>query len=280
MEIQYRITNEKLDAWKSWLLEQEKSRCTVEKYLRDVQALCRFLPEHNTVTKAAMIAWKEHLKSRYTVRSVNSMLVAANNFLSFCGWDSLRVKTCKFQREVYSDPSKELTKGEYLRLLKAAQGNPRLRLLLETICATGIRVSELQFFTVEAVKRGKIMVNCKNKTRNILVPGSLRKKLMQYTRANGIHSGVVFRTRSGRPLNRSNIWAEMKNLCRKAQVSKSKVFPHNLRKLFARSFYDLDKDIAKLADVLGHSSIETTRIYIVTTGSEHMRRIEELGLVV
>ena len=172
-----------------------------------------------------------------------------------------------------------MSKAEYLRLLAAAENQPRLRLILETICGTGIRVSELHYFTVEGVSRGRISVRCKNKTRIILLPGKLRDLLLAYAKKIGIRSGQIFVTRNGKPLNRSNIWAQMKALCEKARVKAGKVFPHNLRKLFARTFYQLEKDIAKLADILGHSSVNTTRIYIMSTGTEHRRKIERLGLV-
>lgn len=280
----YLITEGLMEEWRVHLLEQEKSACTIEKYLRDIRKLFSFLPwvnaEEKEISKALMIAWKEKLKSRYAVRSVNSMLVAANCFLSFMGWYELRVKTMNCQRETYCEADRELTKSEYLRLVKAAEGNRRLQLILETICATGIRVSELQYFTVEAVRRGRVTITLKNKTRNILVPGSLKKLLLNYCRERKITNGAVFCTKSGKPLNRSNIWSDMKKLCRRAKVDPKKVFPHNLRKLFARTFYGIEKDIAKLADLLGHSSIETTRIYIVSTGREHLRKIERLGLVV
>ena len=190
------------------------------------------------------------------------------------------MKHIKQQRVTYCTEEKELTKGEYLRLLQAANNRPQLHLILETICSTGIRISELRFFTVEAARDGVVNVSCKNKNRTILLPGKLRRKLMDYAKKKRIFSGAIFITRNGNPLNRSNIWAQMKSLCEAAGVAASKVFPHNLRKLFARTFYNIEKDIAKLADILGHSSIDTTRIYIMTTSGEHLKKIERLGLVV
>ena len=216
----------------------------------------------------------------YAVRSINSMLASLNSLLTFLGWAECKVKSITQQKQVYCAEEKELTKAEYMRLLDAAKNNRQLQLVMEAICSTGIRVSELRFFTVEAVQQGEVVVNCKGKTRTILIPGKLRKLLLDYAKKEKIRSGVIFITRNGRPLNRSCIWAQMKALCVEAGVNPSKVFPHNLRKLFARTFYGIEKDIAKLADILGHSSIDTTRIYIMTTGTEHRKKIERLGLVV
>ena len=190
-----------------------------------------------------------------------------------------KVKNLRCQRRTYCSEEKELTKAEYLRLLEAAKKNKRLHLILQTICGTGIRISELKYFTVEAVRKGEIVVRCKSKIRTILIPSKLKKLLINYTKQQKIKSGAIFVSRNGNPLDRSNIWTQMKRLCEKAKVNPSKVFPHNLRKLFARTFYSIEKDIAKLADILGHGSIETTRIYIMTTGHEHRRKIEKLGLV-
>lgn len=262
------------------LARAEKSRATREKYVRDVRAFHGFA-EGRPVTKERVREWKEALVEKgYAVRSVNSMLASLNSFLAFMGWEDCSVKNLRIQRQTYCGEEQELTKEEYLRLLDAAEGDERLRMLLETICGTGIRVSELQFFTVEAARRGQIDIRNKGKTRMILIPDRLRKKLLAYAKKRKIKNGVLFRTRSGKPLDRSNIWSQMKRLCQAAGVSSGKVFPHNLRKLFARLFYGVAKDIAKLADVLGHSSINTTRIYIMTTGSEHRRQLDMLGVVV
>lgn len=261
------------------LREEEKSRITIEKYLRDVRSFARYLGGQH-ITKDAVITYKQQLLNQgYALRSVNSMLAAVNNFLTFCGLTDCRVRLCRMQREIYQRAERELSRAEYLRLLRAAEGDRRLWLLMQTICSTGIRVSELNYFTVEAVRRGEVSVACKNKSRKILLPGKLQKLLLRYARAIGITGGVIFRTRNGKPLDRSNIWAAMKRLCARAKIDPGKVFPHNLRKLFARTFYDLEKDIAKLADVLGHSSINTTRIYIMTTGQEHRRQLERLRLL-
>jgi len=268
-----------LNAFREHLIREEKSPATVEKYLRDAGMFLAFssgLP----VTKEHTVAYKQCLQERgYAIRSINSMLVSLNSLLQFLGWSDCRVKTLRCQRQTYCPEEKELTKTEYLRLLEASKNQEQLNLVFQTICSTGIRVSELKFFTFEAVRRGTVTVLCKNKTRTILVPGKLKKLLLQYARKKGITTGAVFITRRGNPLDRSNLWARMKRLCRTAGVNPAKVFPHNLRKLFARTFYKIEKDIAKLADILGHSNIETTRIYIMTTGIEHRRKIEQLNLL-
>lgn len=262
------------------LIREEKSTATCEKYLRDVRCFARFAGER-AVTKEIVVAWKKELIAQgYAVRSVNSMLASVNSFLGFLGWHECKVKNIRLQRQTYCTEDKELTKAEYLRLLSASKTNEQYNLVLQTICGTGIRVSELRYFTVEAVQSGEITVSCKSKTRTILVPGKLKKQLMNYARQRNIHSSAVFLGKSGKPLDRSCIWRQMKQLCKAAGVKESKVFPHNLRKLFARTFYGIEKDIAKLADILGHSSINTTRIYIMTTGTEHRRKIERLGLVI
>lgn len=274
------LTGVQLLDFRTHLLREEKSPVTVEKYLRDASAFVGWL-NGQPVSKERVVAYKQRLTEQgYKVRSINSMLASINSFLAFAGASEYRVKTVRTQRSAYCSPEKELTKEEYLRLLEAARNSPRLHLLLQTICGTGIRVSELQYFTVEAAAAGEVTVRCKSKTRTILIPGKLRKLLLAFCEREKIASGAIFITRSGRPLDRSNIWAQMKKLCAVANVAASKVFPHNLRKLFARTFYSLDKDIAKLADLLGHGSIETTRIYLMTTGLEHQRELERMGLVV
>ena len=279
--MQNRILSEKdIETFPNHLLQEEKSTATMEKYLRDVRAFLVFSGQA-AITKDLVMAYKQALlEKNYAVRSINSMLASLNSLLDFLGWGDCKVKSLKIQRQTYCAEEKELTKAEYLRLLEASRNQPQLNLIMQTICGTGIRVSELKYFTVETVRRGEIVVSCKSKTRTILLPGKLKKLLLEYAKKNKIQSGAVFVTRNGKPVNRSNIWAQMKRLCEIAGVKPSKVFPHNLRKLFARTFYGIEKDIAKLADILGHSSINTTRIYIMTTGTEHRRKIERLGLVV
>lgn len=262
------------------LILEEKSPATVEKYLRDIRAFAVYM-RGEVVRKAAVIDYKKLLQKKYAVRSVNSTLASINGLFSFLGWHELRVKTVKLQRQVFSPEEKELTRAEYMRLCRTAEqrGNKRLSLILQTICGTGIRVSELQHITVEAARCGEATVSCKGKTRSVFIVKELKQKLLRYAAEQGIRSGMIFVTRTGRAVSRTNIWREMKSLCREAGVNPEKVFPHNLRHLFARVFYSIDKDIAKLSDVLGHSSINTTRLYIISTGIEHRRRMETMRLI-
>ena len=274
------ISKDDIRGFSQHLEHDEKSQATVDKYHRDVIALWNFVGGE-TLTKDIVMAYKRHLIDRdYAVSSINSMLASVNAFLEYLGLQEYKVKNIRTQRKTYCTEDKELSKAEYLRLLEASKNNEQLNLVIQTICGTGIRVSELQYFTVETIRIGQVTVACKNKTRIILVPGKLRNLLLNYAKRKRITSGTIFVTRSGAPLNRSNIWSAMKKLCEAAGVKASKVFPHNLRKLFARTFYGIEKDIAKLADILGHSSINTTRIYIMTTGTEHRRKIERLGLII
>ena len=274
------LSSSHIEQFSAYLLHEEKSEATQKKYLRDLQNFFRYAGDM-PVSKELVLGWKRCLIERgYAVRSINSMLASLNSFLGFLGLPECKSKHIRMQKRVFCVEEKELTKAEYLRLLQASKKDARLNLVLQAICATGIRVSELRFFTVEAVRHGEITVDCKNKTRTILVPGKLKSSLLNYAKQQHIASGPIFVTRTGKPLNRSNIWAAMKKLCASAGVLPSKLFPHNLRKLFARAFYAMEKDIAKLADILGHSSIDTTRIYIMTTAQEHRRQIERLGLVV
>lgn len=273
------LNRQHLHAFSEYLRQEEKSNATCQKYLRDAENLLRFL-NGKPVTREVIAAWKEALvRNGYAARSVNSMLASVNSLLSFLSWQDCRVKNLRLQRQTYCAEGKELTRAEYLRLLNAARKKPRLLLALQTICATGIRVSELQCFTVEAVQRGEVHVACKGKNRTVLLPGKLRNRLLTYARERGIRTGILFTGTRGKAWNRSSIWRQMKALCRSAQVQASKVFPHNLRKLFARTFYAIQKDLAKLADILGHSSINTTRIYIMSTGTEHRRQLEQLNLL-
>lgn len=248
--------------------------------MRDVNAFLAFAKD-KPLERTTVLDYKRAIFEKYSVSSVNSMLAALNSFFAFLKMDGLRVKRYKEQRRVFCEKEKELTKSEYLRLLSAAEGrkNERLSFVLQTICACGIRVSELSFITAEAVKRGEATVNLKGKTRRVFIVNGLRKKLLRYVKAKKIRSGAVFVTRRGKPIDRHSVWREMKGLCRSASVKASKVFPHNLRHLFARQFYSAEKDIVKLADILGHSSVETTRIYVISTGDEHRRRMEGMRLI-
>lgn len=276
------VTKELIDEFKLNLQTEERSQNTVEKYLRDVR---KFMLSVGTceITKEVVVAYKEKLIStKYAIRSINSMLASLNALFTFLGWDDCKVKFIKVQRQMFCPKEKELTKGEYECLVKEAKrlGNERLYLILQTICGTGIRVSELQYITVEAVSTGMVTVLLKGKNRTILIVNALKKKLLNYARRQNILSGAIFVTTNGNVVARSNVWREMKMLCNHTGVDPQKVFPHNLRHLFARSFYNIQKDIAKLADILGHSSIDTTRIYITTTVEEHYRYMEKLRLII
>lgn len=273
------LTQDHLRLFSEYLQSEEKSPATREKYLRDVR---RFMQDtgQTCVTRELVAWWKNDLVRRqYAVRSINSMLASLNSLLHLLGWEDCKVKNIRLQQQIFCTEDRELSKMEYLRLLKAAEQNEQVYLLMQTVCSTGIRISELQYFTVEALHQGWITVHCKNKTRTILVPGVLRKMLTDYSYQRNITAGPIFINSKGKPLDRSSIWRSMKKLCEVAGVMTTKVFPHNLRKLFARSFYELDKDVAKLADILGHSSINTTRIYIMSSGSEHRRKLESLDLL-
>lgn len=263
------------------LQQEERSKGTIEKYRRDLTAFGQFIGEGQVVRKEDVIAYKEALTQRYAVTTVNSVLTVLNGFFAAAKWRELRVKLMKVQRRIFRDQERDLTRKEYFRLLETAEskGKKRLVMIMETICSTGIRISELQFITVEAVHAGLTEVVCKGKRRTILLPKKLRTVLRQYAKEHQILSGSLFITKSGQPLNRSNIWKEMKKLCKEAGVNARKVFPHNLRHLFAKTFYKKDRDLAKLADVLGHSNIETTRLYIMESGSSHERLINCMELI-
>lgn len=275
------ITTETLRSFRAHLVEGERSPATIEKYLRDVGRL-RDCAAGAPICKQLLLDYKARLEQEYAVTSANSMLGAINTYLRFMQWDDLCLRQLRVQKSVYCSDEKELTKEEYTALVRAAEAknDQRLALVLQTICATGIRVSELRHITVEAAQRGEAEVSCKGKSRKIFIVSALQEKLLRYAAQNGVSTGSVFVTRTGKTLDRSNIWREMKTLCQSVGIPHSKVYPHNLRHLFARAFYDEEKDLAKLADVLGHSNINTTRIYIISTGAEHQRRMENLRLIV
>lgn len=276
------LNAETVEQFRRYLEREEKSAATIEKYIRDVRAFSSYI-KTASVTKDAVIGYKQKLlDSGYAIRSVNSMLASLNCLFTFLGRTDLKVKSLKIQTPVFCPEEKELSKAEYERLCRAAEQkhNERLSLILQSICSTGIRVSELRYITAEAVREGKAEVSLKGKTRSVLLPDSLRKKLLRYVRQQGTESGPVFVTRNGKAISRTNIWRDMKSLCEEAGVDPGKVFPHNLRHLFARMFYKLEKDIAKLADVLGHSSVNTTRLYIISSGIEHRHCIEKMQLVI
>ncbi|MBO5924783.1 MAG: tyrosine-type recombinase/integrase [Clostridia bacterium] len=275
------LNQEKLRQFEDYLVCEERSNATIEKYLHDMRTFYEFVGNREVV-KSIVLDYKNALISSHAVTSANSMIAAVNVFFRFCGWYDLFVKQYKIQKSAFCPEEKELSKADYIRLVQASRknGNERLNLIIQTICGTGIRVSELQYITVEAVKKGEAFVNCKGKNRRIFIVEELRKKLLRYIKERGIQSGAIFITKNGKPVSRHNIWRDMKALCKDAGVSPSKVFPHNLRHLFARTFYGIEKDIAKLADILGHTSINTTRIYIITTATEHKRKMENMRLII
>ncbi len=275
------ITRKNVADFKLMLQNDEKSKNTIEKYIRDIGKFVEYVGDRE-VEKTIVLEYKSKLAEIYALSSANSMVAAINTFLKFLGWYDCCVKQFKLQKQIYCSENKELTKSEYFSLVRAAKSknNDRLSLLIQTICSTGIRVGEVQYITVEALYTGEVMVSCKGKTRKVFIVPELCKKLRQYVKKKNITKGSVFTTKNGKPLNRSNVWREMKMLCEDAGVSKSKVYPHNLRHLFARIFYNIEKDIAKLADILGHSNVDTTRIYIMTTGEEHRRKMENMQLVI
>lgn len=274
------ITQELIEKFKNHLVNEEKSEATLEKYIRDISAFLAWLCGQ-AVNKTVVLAYKNFLTENYKPASVNSMLSSINAFFTYNEWCDCRVKSLKIQKQVFASKDKELTKEEYDKLLDAARSkkNERLYLLMQTICSTGIRVSELKFITVAAVSSGVAEIRCKGKFRQVFLPKKLCKILTDYIRERKIKSGAVFISKNGKPLDRSNIWADMKKLCEVAGVSKDKVFPHNLRHLFARTYYSLQKDIVRLADILGHSSVNTTRIYTMEIGDVHRKQIERLGLL-
>lgn len=274
------ITQAKIAAYCAALHSDEKAAGTLEKYRRDLTAFSRWL-DGRIVTKEIAADWKTHLlNSGYAPRTINSMLAALNGFFRFMDWH-IKVRFLKIQRQLFRDTSRELTRAEYDRLLTAARdsGQERLALLMETLCATGIRISELRYITVEAARAGRSTIALKGKIRTILLPSKLCRKLLKHARKQNIAAGEIFLTSSGKGISRRQVWYELKRLCRAAGVESGKVFPHNFRYLFATTFYRVSHDIAKLADVLGHSSIETTRIYLISTGAEHQRQLERLGLI-
>lgn len=275
------VTIQLIEKYLNHLMEEEKSVATLKKYRHDLNELHNYL-QGMLLTKSILIGWKKYLIEKYAPSTVNSMLIAANGYLRFFSWHDLSMKLLKIQKPLFSDENKELTREEYARLVMTAskRSNARLSLILQTICATGIRVSELKFITIEAVQTGRTEISNKGKRRVIFLPQQLRKLLRKYAQKHGKISGPVFTTRTGKPLDRSNIWRDMKALCTEAKVAPEKVFPHNLRHLFARTFYSLEHDLSRLADILGHSSIVTTRIYTAESGTVHARQMGRLGLVI
>ena len=275
-----KITNELINKFREYLINEEKSQATIEKYIRDITAFMVWL-NGTEVCKSAVIEYKNSIIESYAPASANSMLSSINSFFMYMEWYDCKVKTFKIQKQIFANKEKELTKAEYERLLKAAKkkNNEKLYLLMQTICSTGIRVSELRFITKEAIMTGQASINCKGKMRVVILPEKLCVALRRYAKERKITSGSIFVSKNRKPLDRSNIWKLLKGLCESASVSKDKVFPHNLRHLFARTYYSIEKDVVRLADILGHSSVNTTRIYTMETGEVHRKQIQKLGLL-
>ena len=269
-----------IEKFKNYLISDEKSDATIERYVRDVTTFIFWL-NGREMNKDLMIQYKAELVDKYEPASVNTMLASLNVYFDFIRHPEYKVRNLKIQKSTYVEPKRELTKSEYERLLKTAydMGKYRIYYIMQTICSCGIRVSELKFITVDALKKGVAYIANKGKSRRVYIPDTLTKLLQPYILMKKIKCGAIFITRNGRPIDRSNIWSEMKKLCEKAGVLASKVFPHNLRHLFARTYYKIHQDVVRLADILGHSSVNTTRIYTAESGEIHYKRIQILGLV-
>lgn len=278
------ITSEHINNFKLYLYEAERSENTIKKYIHDINTFIDITGENNIkkgITKNDVLEYKRKLCRCYAPRSVNSMLSSVNAFFEFADWNDLKVKTVKIQKQIFTPKDAQLTKKDYMQLIDAAlkANNMRMYYLMQTICSTGIRISELKFITAEAVKNGAAVINCKGKMREVLLPPELCKMLLKYIKTQNIQSGAVFVTKTGAPVNRSNVWSEMKKICIAANVKKEKVHPHSFRRLFARTYYEAEKDIVRLADILGHSNVNTTRIYTMETSENCMRQIQKLGLL-
>lgn len=275
-----KITEEKIKKFRRNLYDEEKANATIEKYIRDIKMFTIWCGEKN-INKELLLEYKKHLVENYKPASVNSMVSSLNCFFAYMDWQDFKIKAIKVQRKIFADKARELSKKEYEKLLKTAREkwDYRLYYIMQTICSTGIRISELKFVTTDAVKNGQAIINCKGKVRIIILPKQLCDMLIKYIRKTGIKAGSIFVSKNGNPMDRSNIWTQMKKLCMDAGVSWGKVFPHNLRHLFARTFYSIHKDIIRLSDILGHSNVNTTRIYTMETGIIHRNQMQHLGLL-
>ena len=276
-----RITADNVEKFQKEMLENEKAAATINKYVREAEGLKNFLNGRG-LTKEILLEYRDMLIKKYQAQTVNGKLSAVNAFLGAVGASDFRLKFFRVQRRAFIDENRELTETEYRRLLSAAkrQGNNRMYCLLMTIAGTGIRISELRFITVKAVKRGRAEIRLKGKTRTVLLTKELRNRLLKYAACHRVKKGPVFCTKNNKPLDRSNLCHEMKKLCGDAAVEKDKVFPHNLRHLFARTFYAIEKNLAHLADILGHSSVETTRIYVAASAKEYERTLCRMRLII
>lgn len=280
MDQKYSLSLKHIEEYQISLMERECSKNTISKYMRDIRTFYKYLPENKEISKACVVEYKTYLSTNYKGTSANSMLVSINGLFSFLGWQDCRVNLLRVQHSTFREVEKELTKAEYQRLLEAAmkKKDERLNLLLQTICSTGIRVGEVRYITTEALKKGVALVVNKGKERQVLLPEQLVILLRRYCKKQHIFSGSIFITRTGRPLSRGNIWAAMKQLSAAANVDPQKIFPHNLRHLFALTYYRLEKDIVRLADILGHASVDTTRIYTATSNLEYIKSLTRMGL--
>jgi len=278
--MQRSITRKSINAYKQYLLMAEKAHATITKYINEVERLSEYL-EHNALNKCALLEYRETLAENFSSRTVNTKLAAINGYLAFIGADEYKVHLLKVQRKAFIAENRELSAAEYKRLVNAADasGNDRLSLVMQTICATGIRISELRYITTDAIEKHHTEIRLKGKSRTVLIPNKLCKKLAEYAARQRIDTGAVFRTKGGKPLDRANVCHDMKRLCNAAHVERSKVFPHNLRHLFARAFYSIEKNLSHLADVLGHSSIETTRIYVAASSRQYERMLDKMKLI-
>lgn len=272
------MTKVKIEKFKQHLIKEEKSELTVKKYIADISEFFSWIGDRK-ISKELVIEYKNYLINSFAPASVNSKISALNSFFDFLGLANFKVKAIKIQRKIFASKDRELTKDEYYRLLAAAKTNKRLYYIMQTICSCGIRVSELKYVTVQAIKARQATISCKGKMRTIMLPNKLCRMLLEYANKESIKNGAVFVSRNGNPIDRSNIWRDMNKLCEKAKVDKNKVFPHNLRHLFARCYYSVQKDIVRLADILGHSNINTTRIYTIESGETHLRQLQSLGLL-
>lgn len=275
-----KLTIEVINQFRNYLINEEKSQATLEKYIRDITAFMVWL-NGRTVDKTTVIEYKNTIIESYAPASANSMLSSINSFFAYMEWYDCKVKTFKIQKQIFANKDKELTKEDYEKLLRTAKSksNEKLFLLMQTICGTGIRVSELRYITKESALKGQATISCKGKMRVVILPDKLCTALKRYAREQKIETGSIFVSKNGKPLDRSNIWKMLKNLCEDAGVSKDKVFPHNFRHLFARTYYSIEKDVVRLADILGHSSVNTTRIYTMETGDVHRMQLQKLGLL-
>lgn len=270
-----------VESFKDALYDNEKSRATIEKYVRSVERLSEFL-DGRDISKELLITYRDELLKKCKAQTVNGALSAINAYLDYCGMSGMKIRLLKVQRQPFLEESRELSKEEYKRLLNAARRGKdrRLYMLLLTLGSTGIRISELMFITVEAVKGGRAQIRLKGKNRTVILQKELCRRLRAYAGKRGIKTGCIFRTRSGKPMDRSNICHSMKKLSLEAKVEPRKVFPHNLRHLFARAFYEVEKNLSHLADVLGHSRIETTRIYVAVSASAHEKILNKMQLII